>query len=123
MMYQGRLFKAVKEYAETMGFDYVIISAKYGLIFPHEIIEGYEKVLQTREEIEEIRTTVEDRLKPILQNYEKIVVIAGKKYRETLQNLWDERFIIVKSKGYGDLCNIIKNAIPAKESLIHFLNA
>ncbi len=120
-MYQGRLFKTVKEYAETMGFDYVIISAKYGLIFPDEIIEGYEKVLQTAKDIEKIQVIVEERLKPILDKYEKILIIASEKYKETLRNLWDERFITVKSKGYGDLCSIIKQAIPKQKSLMEFV--
>jgi hypothetical protein len=120
-MYQGRLFKAVKEYAETMGFDYVIISAKYGLIFPDKIIEGYEKVLQTKEDVEKIRPIVEEKLRPILNNYEKILVIAGEKYRETLRNLWDERFITVKGKGYGDLCRIVRKAFPKEKSLLEFV--
>ncbi len=122
LMYQGRLFKTVKEYAETMGFDYVIISAKYGLIFPDEMIEGYEKVLQTTDDVEKIRSIVEEKLKPILNDYEKIVVIAGEKYRETLRNLWDERFITVRSKGYGDLCRIIKEALPKEKSLLEFVS-
>jgi hypothetical protein len=121
IMYQGRLFKTVKEYAEAMGFDYVIISAKYGLVFPDEIIEGYEKVLQTIEDVEKIRPIVEERLRPILDGYEKILVIAGEKYRETLRNLWDERFIIVKSRGYGDLCRIIRKALPKERSLLEFM--
>ena len=119
-MYQGRLFKTVKKYCEAMGYDYVIISAKYGLLFPDEVIEGYEKVLQTKEDIQTIRPLVEKRLKPILDKYEKILVIAGEKYREVLRYLWDERFITVKSKGYGDLCRIIKKAIPKGRSILEF---
>jgi hypothetical protein len=119
-MYQGRLFRTVKEYAETMKLDYVIVSAKYGLIFPDDVIEGYEKFLQTKEDVERIRPLVEKRLKPILKNYEKILVIAGEKYREVLRNLWDERFITVKSKGYGNLCSIIKKVIPNEKSLLEF---
>ena len=121
IMYQGRLFKNVRNYCETMGFDCVIISAKYGLLFPEDVIKGYEKVLQTKEDIRRIQPLVEDKLKPILKNYEKIVVIAGEKYREVLRNLWDERFIAVKSKGYGDLCSIIKKATPKGKSLLEFV--
>jgi len=120
-MYQGRLFKTVKEYSEAMGFDYVIISAKYGLIFPDDIIEGYEKALQTKEDVENIQLLVEDRLKPILENYDKIVVIAGEKYRRVLQTLWDDRFVAVRSKGYGDLCSIVENAIPKTKPLIEYM--
>ena len=120
-MYQGRLFKNVRNYCEAMGFDYVIISAKYGLLFPEDVIEGYERVLKTKEDILKIQHLVEDKLKPVLKDYEKIVVIAGKKYREVLRNLWDERFIAVKSKGYGDLCSIIRKATPKGKSLLEFV--
>ena len=122
-MYQGRLFKTVRDYCEAMRFDYVIISAKYGLIFPDEVIEGYEKVIRTKEDIENIRSLVEERLRPLLKNYDKIVVIAGKRYREVLKNLWDERFVWVKSRGYGDLCSIVKRVIPKEKSLLEFLDS
>lgn len=117
-MYQGRLFKAMRNYCEALGFDYVIISAKYGLIFPEDPIKGYEKALQTKEDIKKIQPLVEEKLKTILESYEKIVVIAGEKYREVLRNLWDERFMAVKSKGYGDLCNIVRSATPGGKSLL-----
>ena len=120
-MYQGRLFKTVRNYCETMGFDYVIISAKYGLIFPNEVIEGYEKVLRTKEDVKNIQPLVEEKLRPLLKDYDRIVVIAGKRYREVLKNLWDERFGAIKSKGYGDLCSIVKKAIPKEKSLLEFL--
>lgn len=119
-MYQGRLFKTVRKYCETMGFDYVVISAKYGLIHPEETIEGYEKVLRTKDDIERIRPVVEEKLRPLLKNYDKIIVIAGKQYREALKNLWDERFIAIKSRGYGDLCSIVKRAIPKERTLLDF---
>jgi len=119
-MYQGRLFKTVKNYCETMGFDYLIISAKYGLIHPDETIEGYEQVLRTKEDIKKIQPRVEDKLRPLLKNYDRIVVIAGKRYREVLQNLWDERFMAIKSRGYGDLCSIVSKAIPKGKTLLDF---
>ena len=109
-MYQGRLFKAVKNYCEKMGFDYLIISAKYGLLHPDDVIEGYDMVLKTKRDIERIRPQVEEKLKPTLEKYEKIIVIAGKLYREVLKNLWDEKFITIESRGYGDLCSIINKA-------------
>lgn len=120
-MYQGRIFKVVRKYSETMGFPYVIISAKYGLVIPDENISGYEKVLRTNEDVENIRSTVETKLKPIIDEYDKIVVIAGDKYRRVLSNLLDARFNSIKSKGYGDLCRIIEQAIPKDKTLIEYL--
>lgn len=119
-MYQGRLFKWVKRYCHAMRFDYVIISAKYGLIFPSEVVEGYEKVLRTREDVEMIKPQIEQRLKSIVNNYDKIVVIAGQKYRSALGTLWDDRFVAVRSRGYGDLCRIVKEATHDERPLFDF---
>jgi len=121
-LYQGRLFKNVRKYAERMEFDYVIISAKYGLVLPHEIIGGYEQRLSTKEDVERIRSTVEERLAPLLKNYDRIVVIAGKRYREVLRNLWDQRFVVVKAGGYAYLANMVEKAIPKGKILMSYTN-
>jgi hypothetical protein len=110
-MYQGLLFRKVKQFCEINNFDYVIISAKYGLLFPNEVIEGYEKVLKSKKDIEAIRPFVEEKLRKILNNYEKIVVIAGENYVKTLENIIDDRFYQVKGKGYGDLNSKVKSAV------------
>ena len=77
-LYRGRLFQKVKQYAQTMSFDYVIISAKYGLVFPDEKIKGYEKMLKTNEDVKEIQTQVENRLTPMLQNAKSSSNVAKK---------------------------------------------
>jgi hypothetical protein len=110
-MYLGPLFRKVKEFCEINNFDYVIISAKYGLLFPDEVIEGYEKVLKNKKDIEAIRPLVEEKLRKILNNYDRIVVIAGENYIKTLENLIDDRFYQVKGKGYGDLYSKVKSAV------------
>ena len=56
-LYTGRLFKSVKQYSKLKGFDLKIISAKYGLIDYDTVIEGYEKVLKTKLDIERIKPT------------------------------------------------------------------
>ena len=110
-MYQGLLFRSVKEYCKAMEFDYVIISAKYGLLFPDEEIEGYEKVLKTKKDIETIRPIVEGKLRSVLNNYDKIIVIAGSNYLKTLRGVIDKRFFVVKGKGYGDICSKVRKAV------------
>jgi hypothetical protein len=107
-MYQGRLFKTVKELCRTKGFDYAIISAKYGLLQPDEQIEGYEKMLKAKKDIEEVRPKVEERLKDMLNRYDKVIVIAGLNYLRVLEGIADERFSHVKARGYGDLCSKVK---------------
>jgi len=110
-MYRGPLFRLVKEFCEINNFDYVIISAKYGLLFPDDIIEGYEKVLKTKKDVGAIRPIVEERLKKILDKYEKVVVIAGTNYLKVLENVINDKFYQVRGKGYGDICSKVKKAL------------
>ncbi|MGB8779903.1 MAG: tRNA-guanine transglycosylase DpdA [Candidatus Bathyarchaeia archaeon] len=120
-MYQGRLFKCVRRYCQAMGFNYVIISAKYGLLLPNDIIGGYEKILSNEQDVLDIQPAVEKKLGELLKEHDKIVVIAGEKYRKALHNLWDDRFTIIRSKGYGDLCNIIEKATPPEAGLLKYI--
>ena len=110
-MYQGKIFEAAKDFANTKKFDYVIISAKYGLLKPDDVIEGYEKVLQSKEDVEAIRGNVEKELKTMLSSYDKILVVGGPRYREVLRDLWDDRFMTIKGRGYGDICRILKRSL------------
>jgi len=103
-----------------MGYDYVIISAKYGLVLPTETIEGYEKSIKSNEDIKNLQMLVDSALKSLIKDYEKIVVIAGENYRRVLQHLWDDRFIAIRSRGYTDLCNMLEKAIPKERQLPDF---
>ncbi|MDG6250792.1 tRNA-guanine transglycosylase DpdA [Methanocalculus sp.] len=114
-LYQGTIFKKVQEYCNGKGFDYVIISARFGLLLPDDEVWLYEKFLKTKQDIEEIRPRVENKLAEILPNYDRVLVIAGKNYREVLRNVIDDRFVFVKSKGIGDLISIVSDAIPIKD--------
>jgi len=120
-MYQGTLFKKVKIYAEAMNFDYRIISAEYGLLFPTDQINGYNKRLKTTADVNNIRLNVEEKLIDQIAPYDTIVVIAGEKYREVLLNLFsDERFVFLKTRGIGDMIKIVSDAIPKNRNLSEF---
>ena len=122
-MYQGRMFKLVRKLCERMGWDYVIISAKYGLIFPDEEIEGYEQFLKTKQDREIIKPKVLSRLSKILPNYENILVIAGQNYRKIIQQATDNRFLVLQAIGYGDFCSKIKRSIlKTGSSLLDYMN-
>lgn len=111
-MYEGTIFRFIRRYAERMSYDYVIISAKYGLLFPDQIIDGYDQVIRTRGDIERLKPIVERELRKVIKKYDKIVVIAGAKYRDVLVGLWDDRFVYLKSGGIGELCSIVKRSTP-----------
>jgi hypothetical protein len=44
-LYQGSLFKAARKYVEAKGYEWAILSAKYGLVDPNRIIEPYNQRL------------------------------------------------------------------------------
>lgn len=111
-LYTGALFKKVRAFCEGMGYDYRIISAKYGLLSPDDRIMTYEKVLNSRVDADQIRPIVEAGLMPILGSYDTILVIAGQRYREVLKHVIDERFVFLKAKGIGDLVHKVSVAIP-----------
>lgn len=113
-MYTGRLFKNVRKFCEAKKWDYKIISAKYGILDPEDEIKGYEKVLERKKDVENIKPHTLYGLTKILPEYDKILVIAGKKYREVIDPIMDYRFYILESKGYGDLSSKVKRAIPNK---------
>lgn len=116
-MYQGTLFKKVRTYAEAMNFDYQIISAKYGLVRPDDPIIRYNQRLQTNGDVEKIRPDVEAKLRQDLSKYDTIVVIAGERYRQVLENLVNENFVFIKAKGIGDMIHIVSKAIPENKEL------
>ena len=110
-LYLGNVFKLSLSYADLMGYPIMIISAKYGLIKATDDILEYDKVLKTFADSETIRPLVEPRVKKLLPKYDKILVVAGEKYRRTLINIEDERFYYLKTGGIGLLQKILKDTI------------
>jgi cytoplasmic iron level regulating protein YaaA (DUF328/UPF0246 family) len=108
----------VREYCERMGYDYRIISAKYGLLSPEDKIATYEKVLRTKVDADKIRPSVEEKLKPILKDCNTILVIAGAQYRDVLSHIVDERFVFLKAEGIGDMMHKVSIAIPNENRTI-----
>jgi hypothetical protein len=114
-LYLGTLFTKVKNYSAAMNYDYMIISAKYGLLAPDDKIKTYNKVLSKKSDADAIRDQVEEKLTPIPGNYDKILIIAGKNYREVLKGVIDRRFYILKKGGIGEMLQVLSNSLPNKD--------
>lgn len=117
-LYTGTLFTKVQDYCEKMEYDYRIISAKYGLLSPEDKISTYEKVLRTRVDVDAIRPSVEESLKPLLKDYNTILVIAGSQYRDVLSRIIDDKFVFLKADGIGDMIHKVSIAIPNENRTI-----
>ena len=116
-LYQGVLFKKIKKLVTYNQLDFMILSAKYGLIYGNDIIKPYNKTLKNKNDILKLRKRVIPKLKVIELNYDLIIIIMGKKYRGVLSPLFnDNKYkMIYDQRGIGGLTaklnKLIKNPL------------
>ena len=85
-LYKSELFRRARAYVETTGCPWFILSAKHGLVDPDEVVAPYEQTLNTmrvaerRKWAEKVQAQMDERLPAA----ERIIIFAGKRYREFL---------------------------------------
>ena len=89
---KSNFFKKCKLFCQKNNYNYVIISALYGLIEPKTIIQNYDKALKNKKDIKKIQNDVIEKLQLLLPNYDKIIVLCGQKYIETFKPLINKNF-------------------------------
>jgi len=85
-LYISDLFQKSSAYAKLIGDSWYILSAKYGLLSPDQVIEPYEKTL-TKMGVRERKSwanNVMSDLAKIVTHSDEVVFLAGVKYRENL---------------------------------------
>lgn len=84
-LYQSEWFKKARSYAEMVGHRWYILSAEHGLLDPSQVIEPYEMTLNTmdlptrQEWAQRVMCQIADNI-----HTGKVIILAGKKYREFL---------------------------------------
>ena len=97
--YQGQLFKMVKKLVTQNNFDYRVLSGKFGLWRPDEMVSPYDQKIESSEEsIKTIRDLTLPRLSKILAEYDSIILIMGKTYRKVIEPLISQKFIVIFDK-------------------------
>jgi hypothetical protein len=87
-LYVSEWFNRARAYLEATGCPWFILSAKYGLVAPNEIIAPYEQTLnhmgiaERRAWANSVQAQMDQHLPPA----ERIVIFAGKRYREFLMS-------------------------------------
>jgi hypothetical protein len=87
-LYLSEWFRRAREYVEAAGGPWFILSAKYGLVSADELLEPYEQTLNTMS-IGERRAwagRVQRQMDQHLPQSDRIVVLAGQRYREFLMD-------------------------------------
>ena len=86
-LYTSSLFRKTRTLVEAQGWPWFILSAKYGIVAPEQVIEPYEKTLKKKMGVPERRDWADrcfDALGPHLAGVKSVVFFAGAKYREFL---------------------------------------
>lgn len=118
-LYQGQLFKKVKKFARSNNFDFKIISAKYGLLNPYDIIEPYDKTISSKKDIFSLQKLVLPKFKNFLHLYDFIIVIMSFKYREIINIAnYSNVFYLVDQRGIGGYKNLISKLLKINISKV-----
>ncbi|WP_096779538.1 DUF6884 domain-containing protein [Zobellella denitrificans] len=96
-LYTSPWFFKARRYAESSGFPWFVLSAKYGLVSPERIIEPYERTLNTMPAAErhEWAEQASQQIDETIPNLSRVVFLAGKRYREFLSGYLLSRGVLV----------------------------
>ena len=86
VLYTSDLFRKTRSLVDAKGWPWFILSAKYGIVAPEQVIEPYEKTLNTMR-VAERRDWADgcfDALGPHLAGVKSVVFFAGAQYRKFL---------------------------------------
>jgi hypothetical protein len=96
-IYVSGLFRETRKYVESTGCPWFILSAKYGLLRPDDIITPYNQTLN-KMPVRERRlwaARVLTDLKPILSTVDQVEIFAGKRYREFIEEILRQKIEVV----------------------------
>ena len=91
-MYQGLLFKTKRMYCESRGIPFYIISAKYGLLRPRQVISPYDTTLKRftpEHRIEWGKKVVSQMEAQGIRRGSRILALAGKEYLEYIRTQYE----------------------------------
>lgn len=96
-VYIGTFAKKCREYAEKFyPKSWLIISAKYGFLWPEDVVNGpYDVCFHDKKSnsisIEELKKQIKEKN---LDKYDKIIVLGGKYYTEMIKNVFSTKEIV-----------------------------
>ena len=85
-LYTSQLFRGMRRYVERTADTWYILSAKYGLLRPDEVVAPYEQTLKTMRKADRLAWAerVQQALGKVLPTGAGLVILAGDRYGENL---------------------------------------
>jgi len=104
-LYTSSWFRKAKKYIESHAERWYVLSAKYGVLTPNEVVAPHEKALTTmpagdrQQWAKDVLTDLDE----LVTSGEKVILLAGKRYREFLIGPLRRRDVqvIIPMKGLG----------------------
>ncbi|WP_208589424.1 DUF6884 domain-containing protein [Gracilibacillus suaedae] len=121
--YIGVLHRLCRQYVELHFDNWVIISGKYGLLLPDDMIPGNYDVTFRPNDPEVITIDIlRNQLKEKgLDLFQDIVVLTGKKYQpiinQTFQQAESIQYPLLGTKGIGQMQGLLKNSMNNNKAL------
>jgi hypothetical protein len=86
-LYVSHLFGLMRHYAESHADIWYILSAQYGVLAPEQVVEPYERTLNTMPKKERVEWAegVKRQLLAKLPAGAEIILLAGLRYREEIE--------------------------------------
>jgi len=116
-LYISDLFQKSSAYAKLIGDSWYILSAKYGLLSPDQVIEPYEKTLNkigVGERKSWAKSVISD-LAKIVTPGDEVVFLAGVKYRENLihplKKMGSKISVPMEGLSFGNQLKWLKNQL------------
>lgn len=114
--YTGNFFKKNMCYASMFYKNWVILSGKYGFLFPTQIIKGpYNLTFNVSDpkiiSIDKLKQQVREK---DLYQYEEIVVLGGRQYVKIVKEIYGDNYHyclpLKNCKGIGHMMQMLNNA-------------
>lgn len=121
--YIGTLHHLCRNYAESFTDAWVVLSAKYGFLFPEDIVPGQYNVTfnQKSDEIitnDKLKEQVREKK---LNQFDMLVVLTGKKYKPVINGAFDSNqqrtYPLLQYSGIGYMQQALKQAVQNNEPI------
>lgn len=115
--YIGTLHKLCRNYAEMFTDKWVVLSAKYGFLYPDDMVSGqYDVTFNQKSDeiitIETLRRQVRDK---DLEEFDKLVILTGKKYKPIINGCFTDNmkrtYPLLGYSGIGYMQRALKQAV------------
>jgi cytoplasmic iron level regulating protein YaaA (DUF328/UPF0246 family) len=95
-LYVSPLFRKARAYVLQQKRPWFILSAKYGLVHPDQVIDPYDLTLKSMGTADRWAEGVMSQIRPRLTGITSVVFLAGQKYREFLEPQFTQLGITVQ---------------------------